>query len=272
MHRRFYVLPLLLCLASSAGCAELLGPYGTGGTTAAPRPRIDPPNVRLAELTLAKAPRPETIARVYCSERFPELVCQFLGPQPTAADKAFFFDVALEVQNPNPVPIPVASVLFGFTAFPADASGAETLGSLCLTLCEDGATCTQRADACQSDQPDIRTPEDFALAAAGFLVSTALGERRFEDIRVQTVPAGAQTRLVVRLGVDPEQMIRLLVRVFREALDDATRRRVVPSIAIPYAIEGTVFVEVESFGRFAAGFGPVEGRFTLGDAIDQARR
>ncbi|MEM1416571.1 MAG: hypothetical protein AAGH15_16790 [Myxococcota bacterium] len=266
MARVFLLLPLLL----AAGCAELLDPYGTGRTTVGGRPQVVAPNVSLSGVRLARAPSAEAIARVYCSERFPELVCQFLGPLPTLEEKQFMFDVELEIGNPNPVAIPVASALFGFTAFPDDPSGAETLGSLCLTLCEDQTTCTQRADACQSNQPDIRTPEDFALAAVGFLSSVALGERRFEDLRVQTVPAGTSTRIVVRLGVDPEQMIRLLIRVFRGALDEARQQRRVPQIAVPYRIEGTVFVEVEGFGRFAAGFGPVDGSFTLGEVVRQA--
>jgi hypothetical protein len=67
---------------------------------------------------------------------------------------------------------------------------------------------------------------------------------------------------VVRLGIDPTQMVELIRSV---AKGDIARikRGELPSLAVPYRLEGTSWVAVEGFGRLAAGFGPTTGEWAL---------
>ena len=105
------------------------------------------------------------------------------------------------------------------------------------------------------------------MAAANFLIATALGERSFSDLRIQTIPAGSELRFIIRLSLDPRQMIDLL----REAtlnLIELLRNRQIPEFVIPYSIEGSVWVSVENFGRFAASFGPYGNEWRLRDAVN----
>ena len=160
----------------------------------------------------------------------------------------------------------MVSALVGFTAYPGTEAN-QTLGSVCMSFCADPNNCTQSLESCDSTEPEIRTRQDFAMAAANFLVATALGERSFSDLRIQTIPAGSELRFIIRLSLDPRQMIDLL----REAtlnLIELLRNRQIPEFVIPYSIEGSVWVSVENFGRFAASFGPYGNEWRLRDAVN----
>lgn len=149
--------------------------------------------------------------------------------------------------------------LGGADTGPADN---ETLGSVCITLCEDeGTSCPQDPDTCRLEG-SIRDVDDFVGAAVGFLTSVAVGERRLEDLRVRTIASGQTTAMSFRLAIEPDQMLRVLVRVFTDLFQDLQAGRT-PQIAIPFKLEGTVFIDVENFGRFAAEFPPFEDRWTL---------
>ena len=98
-------------------------------------------------------------------------------------------------------------------------------------------------------------------------MSVAVGERNFSDLRVRTVPAGSELRFIVRLQLDPRQMITLLREATRNLID-LLRNRQIPEFVIPYRIEGSVWVSVENFGRFAASFGPYGNEWRLRDAVN----
>lgn len=269
--------PYLLVLAFGAtvlnGC-HLLPPLEQGQGMQRP----DPPNVQVSSINLGQKPDRRSLASYYCYERLSglqQLACRVLGPPPDVNTLQFQFDLELELTNNNPIPLPVVAALVAFTAYPdpeATATGSQqqNLGSVCLSMCEDPNNCAQSADACRSDEPEIRNGRDFAMAAAGFLISTALGERNFEDLRVRTVPAGEALRFIIRLSLDPRQMIALM----REAtlnLIQLLRDRQMPEFVIPFQIEGSIWVTVENFGRFGAGFGPYSDEWRLLDAVDEAR-
>ena len=62
-----------------------------------------------------------------------------------------------------------------------------------------------------------------------------------------------------------------MITLLREAtrnLIDLLRNRQIPEFVIPYRIEGSVWVSVENFGRFAASFGPYGNEWRLRDAVN----
>lgn len=284
----------LLALALP-GCS-FLTPFGPIGGLPQQGVDIRPPSVQARGVRLVQHPTPEAVARWYCDQQLSPFLCQALGPTPSPDQLKFVFDVDLAFTNPNTVPVPVVAALVALTVFPegqpvpgrgsststtsggsilglptgrpatSDTSSTpaddETLGTVCVALCEDdGSTCVQDPDACRLEG-SIRDIDDFAGAAIGFLTSLAVGQRRFEDLRVRTIPAGQSTTVSFRLSIDPERMLRVLVRVFSDIVTDFQAGRT-PQLVIPYELEGTAFLNVEGFGRFAAEFPRYEDRWSL---------
>jgi hypothetical protein len=246
---------LLGWLAAAVGCASL----GLSGLPKAAH--LKAPDVSIAGIRLAQAPSNKELASYYCAQHLSPLVCRAFGPVPAVSDLHFAFDVDLDFQNPNPVPLPVTQSLFAFTAFP-QASGASNLGVVCVSFCEDPNHCAQDADACTSNDPEIRDIHDFAHAVGGLVFGLAEGSRQLADLRLRTIPPNERTRMVVRLGIDPIQMVGLIANLAKGDLDRIKRGKL-PELVIPYRVEGTAWVSVESFGRFAANFGPADGRWHL---------
>jgi hypothetical protein len=248
------ILSAMLAIATS-GCA------GFGLGTGSKAIQVEAPKISIAEVRLAKMPSNKELASYYCGRHLGPLICRAFGPVPSISDIHFAFDVELAFQNPNPLPLPLVQSLFAFTAFP-EQNGAPNLGTVCLSFCEDSDHCKQDANACIADDPEIRDAKDFAEATKDFLFAVALGERRFSDLRVRTVPPNDETRMVVRLGLDPSQMVDLIARLAKGDIDRIKQGRL-PELAIPYRIEGTAWVSVEGFGRLATGFGPAFGEWQL---------
>jgi len=173
----------------------------------------------------------------------------------------FSFDLELDIDNPNQIALPLLQALVGFTAYPGTAS--QNLGALCTSFCEDPTNCQQNAEnACQSDDPEIRDVRSFSQAVAGFLMRAAAGQAQLEDLRVRTIPPGETLRVVLRLQVDSAQMLSLIERTGREAINQV-RQGQQPRFVIPYSLEGTAWVAVEGLGRIGAGFGPITGEWAL---------
>jgi hypothetical protein len=260
-RQRLTLLSIAIASLLTTGCYGYWPPLGQ--TQQAPP---DAPGVAVAEVRLAQMPDRKKLGAYYCAERLGAFLCGFIGEVPRAEELNFQFDLELLLTNRNPIPLPVVSALVGFTAYPGTEAN-QTLGSVCMSFCEDPNNCAQSLEACDSTEPEIRTRQDFAMAAANFLISTALGERSFSDLRIRTVPAGSELRFIIRLSLDPRQMINLL----REAtlnLIELLRNRQIPEFVIPYSIEGSVWVSVENFGRFGASFGPYGNEWRLRDAVN----
>lgn len=242
----------------AAGCSQLLG--SLGGTAAPVRP--DPPNVRIAEVRVVQLPTARELAGYYCPQYLNPLVCRAFGGSNVQA--RFAFDLELEIANPNRVPLPLVQALVAFDAYP-DARDSASLGSACVSLCGDESQCSANAaDACSSNEPTIHDADSFARATVGFLVGMATGTVDPRNVSVRTVAAGESVRTVVRLELDAPKMLDLMRRLGRDLRDDLQHGRV-PSFVIPYEVQGAVWVSVESFGRFAANFGPLRGEFHVDD-------
>jgi hypothetical protein len=184
-----------------------------------------------------------------------------LGGRPTAAELKIGFAVQIDVTNENAIPLPLVEALVAFTAFPG-ATGSQNLGALCLSFCDDPANCPPRPDACTAGGPEIRTANDFAHAAAGFLIAAAAGQASLDNLRVRTLPANGTTRVTVALELDPIQVVSLLARLGSEAVNQVKRGQV-PRFVIPYQVEGSAWVTVVNLGKIAAGFGPYQGAWEI---------
>jgi hypothetical protein len=257
-------LALSLALAGSlAGCEALGVPAGPLGVPLGGGRMPDPPQVRVADVRLVQSPTEVALGTALCAQLATEqrlpgaLLCGALaGGMPGREELTFAFEVELEIDNPNRVPLPLAQALVGFRAWPEQADVTESLGVVCVSLCEDPEACPSAGpDACRSADPEIRDLGDFASAAAGFLIAVARGDREVAELRLRTVPPRESVRAVLRLELDPERMLGLVRRLSSGAVADVRAGRA-PSLEVPYELEGSVWVGVEGFGRLAAGFGP----------------
>jgi hypothetical protein len=261
--RRSYNLTLGFVLLNLS-CAGFQFP-----TTATTAMQPIPPEVSIANIRVAEMPTGSLLAAYLCERYVPApmnvVVCRAFGPSVSASDLNFAFDLELDVANPNRIPLPVVQALVGFTDYPGQAE--QNLGALCVSFCEVPTSCPQdAASACQSDDPEIRDLESFAGAAANFLLRAAAGQTSVEDLRLQTVAPGESARVVIRLRLQPVQLLELMQQTGEQTLGELRSGRV-PSFVIPYRIEGSAWVRIENFGRLAVNFGPSEGEWRLGDAL-----
>lgn len=254
---------------TATGCAELN--QFMKADTAHKGKRPTPPAVRVAKVKLVRAPTEKQLAIHYCMKlakaelgELAELGCAFFGSPPKHKDLEFVFDLDIEAQNPSPVPLPLAQVLVAFTVFPnrKATGGKEALGALCLSMCKDPKNCDQKAEACKSTEPEIHDLESFGWAAASFLVSVAVGEKKFEDLQIQTIPPGKSIHFDTRLALDIDQMEKVLVTVAKDAFN-AIKKKKTPRLIIPYQVEGAAWVTVESFGRIGTNIPILKGQWDL---------
>jgi hypothetical protein len=222
-----------------------------------------PIGVQVESAALVSHPNDETLALYLCPLVAGSMVCRLLGP-PVSRDRVkFVFDLVLDVQNPNPMPLPAIEALVAFTAYP-DAPGQARVGVVCVALCPENEWCgPPPADGCRGgSEPSIKTPEDFVNASAGFLLASALGEVRPSDVRVRMLPAKENIQIKVRLELSPEQLAKLLLVVAKDKIAEVKRGRI-PNFAIPYLIEGSVWLRVENFGKIGHDFGPMRNEWRL---------
>lgn len=255
-------LALLAGLAGLAACpaAGIPGLPGAGGMGPPPKPEIS-----VSAVVLESQPTNKMLAAFYCNQAVTGLAamgCRVFGSVPTKADLRFTFKVELEAKNPATIPMPVVSALIAFAAYP-DAAGAQNLGAVCVSMCEDPNNCPQVADACASDEPEIHGMKDFGNAAAGFLINAALtGGASLDTLRIPMVPAGGSLKFVAGLTLDIDQMLALLQRLGGDVIGDVKAGRS-PSFTIPWAVEGSVWVRFEGFGRIGAAFPRQTGAWAL---------
>lgn len=222
-----------------------------------------PPRIAVAGVDLVVAPGNRALAAHFCPRYAPSIVCGVaFGGAPSPAQMRFVFDVRLSATNDNAFPVPVVEVLTAFRAFPASAA-AQNLGAVCVTMCEQGGHCPSGPDACRNDTGrDVRSIEDFAGAAAGFLFAAAQGHATLDQLRIRTIPAGGTAEVKLQLELGVPTVLALLEQVAKEAVQQAAKGQE-PRFAIPYRIEGTAWIRVENFGRLGAGFGPSDGTWAL---------
>lgn len=253
----------------SSGCAEwdaLMKAESASG-----KGKQQPPVVKVSKVRLAHAPSEKALAIHYCMQlakaelgELGELGCEVFGPPPSKKDLQFVFDVDIEAQNPSPVPLPLVQLMLAFTAFPdrKAAGGREALGAVCLSLCKDSKNCDQQANACKSTEPEVKDLNSFEHAAVNFLVAVALGEKKFDDLKIQTIPPHKTIHFDTRLALDVDQMTKLLGTVAKDAFE-AVKHKKTPHLVIPFQLEGSAWVTVQSFGRIGASIPPLRDQWDL---------
>lgn len=259
----------MVSLAASVGmvaCAsvgQLEGQLaGNGDGTVRPTP----PVLVSSEVRLVEAPTNQQLAAYYCDAlvHVPAPLpspCMIFGAIPTRADIRFTFAVNLAFRNDNAVPLPMAEALMAFTAFP-QVNGQTNLGAVCLGLDQPGDVPPNNPNGCRDRAGDIRTMADFGQAAASFLFAVATGQEHVGDVRVRTIPPHGNAQVTVRLGLDPQTTLGLVQTLSTDAIA-TLRQGQQPRFAIPYRFQGTLWVNVEHFGRFAVAVPPVDGAFNL---------
>jgi hypothetical protein len=247
------------------GCASLQALQG-GGLVA--------PKVHLGEVVLAESPPRRQVEAYLCPRvlrlegragSIADAVCTRLFGRPPPVERlAISFDVHLRVENPNTVPLPLGALLTAVTVFP-DVEARQT-GTACVELCApDDPACSRRRgrEACARAPGDLRSIEDFPTALGNLLVVAGVAvDGGGPGFRLPRIAAGAELPVVARLGFHPEALLPVLEQVVRQSVAELERGRL-PSLAIPYRLEGTVFADAGSVGRLAAGFGPTAGTWTL---------
>jgi hypothetical protein len=178
---------------------------------------------------------------------------------------AVSFDVRFRVTNPNQVPLPLSSLLAAVTVFPA--AGNQRLGAACVSFCSpDSPGCTAGPDpnACQSSSHDIRSFADYAAAAAPLLgIAGVKGDAsQVPSLLAPKVVAGGNLEVTARMSLEPAELLAVLRQLAIQSADDLKRGHL-PTFAIPYRLEGTVWFDVGAAGRVAVPWGPTEGIFTL---------
>ena len=244
-----------------AACAQL----GGMSSPVAPTAPIPKPEVKVRTITLEARPTNALLAAFYCTQAagggLAAVACRVFGDVPRKDDLRFLFRVELEAKNPATIPMPVVSALLAFAVYPAD-SGGQNLGSVCVEMCKDPNSCPQSASACDSSDPQIKGAHDFAAAAAGFLLSAALTGGRKLELTMPTVDPGQALTFAATLSLDIDQMLALIKRVSRDALNQLTKGTR-PTFVIPWALEGSMWVRFEGFGRIGAGFPRQTGEWAL---------
>lgn len=260
--------PVVITLAASLllpACIPLqnLGALGPG---------IKPPQITFTGATLVSTPSRQQLAAFYCPDLVSvplggaALLCQGLfGPRPSAESMAIAFDARFRIQNPNELPLPLASLLAAVTVYPG--AGNQQTGATCVQLCPGGeATCAGQdpATACQASSRDIRSLSDFANAAAGLMVSNGLAAAAGEtpSFRAPTVAAAGELEVVARFTLAPAQILRVMRQLAEQSAGELKQGRA-PSFAIPYQLEGTIWFDAGSFGRVAIPWGPATGVWNI---------
>lgn len=261
-------LSFMACLSVSvAGCGVLhtMHEDHTGQQHAPP----SAPQASIAAPELTQHPTSAELTAHFCAALAPEgslshaaaTACRALGAAPAEDDLAFATHVDLALTSSNPVSISVASVLLVLTAYP-DSGDTANVGAVCITLCNEHASaCPQSEDACRSTDDSVHDLDD-AHASAGFLVAPALDAHRFRELeRVIVRPHGSAT-LSIDLAIAAAQLLGVMQRVDSAPMG-AIRAGHAPSFAIPYAIDGALWVDSNGSARSAASLPRVTGTWEI---------
>jgi hypothetical protein len=230
------------------------------------------PTVDYQGATLAEAPSQQMLAAYYCPQVVPDLMgagpaaCEYaFDAPPPASSMTVGFDLGFEVHNPNAFPIPVAEILTAVTIFPGETE--QALGASCVVFCssdDPGCTGQPGPDSCTSRSGDIRSIEDFGDAATGLLLasgaSLAAGEAPTFTMPEVIANGDAVVNARFTLGADP--LLAGLEQLAQQSVNELALGHTV-TFAIPYRVEGTIWLDVGSLGRVALGYGPVEGTWIL---------
>lgn len=267
MRERSIAALAILLMSGVFGSCEF-GPLGDG--TGVLIPDYDEPTITVGEVALTENPSVLTLAAYYCPRFADDLItrglCE-LNPEPTpvSSELIFKFVVPLTIDNPNSFPLPAVELLTALEVFPGETN--RELGAVCVAFCDENDTdCLDPVEgACTSDEPEIRTAEDFVEAAADFLsifVTTVATGGVPPELKVKMIEPHSSATIVVAFSISPDALLEVLWIAFSEHQDDVFDAKDF-SVHIPYAVRGAIWFVIENFGKIGVNFGPVEGEWEV---------
>jgi hypothetical protein len=253
-----------------AALAALLTLGGCAGTVETIS-RLTPPRVFTRGVRLVEAPSASEIEAVLCAKG---ATCTEAARDPApVATRGIVFDVDLDIQNANYVPMPVSEILVGLTAFPDGL--AERTGAACLLLCPAGDDlCRKQGPGrpCEGARRGVPSTGDYGGPLADLLAPRGLASVRGEPLPLEVIqlPARATVPITARFTFVRAALVDVLVQAARRA-PEVLRPRNGPAVLVPFEIDGAVFVRGGRQGeRLAQAFGPFRGAWPLPTAL--ARR
>jgi hypothetical protein len=232
---------------------------------------VEQPTVSTGDIELVRYPDLWTLGAYYCPIVFNDFLlqklCQVtLGSVPPNSELIFRFQLPLTVHNPNTFAIPAVELLTALSVFPAEER--QQLAAVCIGFCDEGDLACLDASGnnlCTSDEPEIRSIDDFAQAALGYLsifIESRLNNEVPPELRVKMIPPESDGFIVITFEIHPDPLLEALEIAFFDHLEEIIDDENV-TVVIPYDVEGTLWFVVENFGRFGVGFGPVEGEWRI---------
>jgi len=233
------------------------------------------PTVTYQGANLVRSPSQGMMAAYYCPQVVPDpfgvpgsaaLACQgFFGAPPAPSRMTVAFDLTYLVQNPNHIPIPVAEMLTAVTVFPQKTN--QRLGAVCVVFCgtdQPGCTGAPGPDSCVASETDIRSKEDFVDATADLLIATGVtvAQGGTPSFQRPEVVQDSEIAVTARFSFGPDPLLVALKEVARQSISQLEAGREI-TFEVPYRIEGTVWVDLGSYGKGAVGFGPAEGKWVI---------
>ncbi len=187
------------------------------------------------------------------------------GTRPAPVDMAVAFDLHFKISNPNQLPVPLAQVLAAVTVFPD--GGNRNMGAVCIQLCAPGQMgCTGQPDptACQASSRDVRSMSDFANGAGRFVIATGIAAAAGQPPTFTAPQVASQGDLdvTIRYSFAPEELLGVLQQVASQSVSELKNGRAV-TFSIPFRVEGTIWFDAGSLGRFPVSYGPLEGVWAM---------
>lgn len=258
---------LSIGLVGFAGCDVLHTMHSdhTGQHGAAP----SAPHTTLAPLAWIEEPTSAQVAAHLCPllatdaplSTAASAACRARGPSPALDAMHFRARASATIASSSMTRLTISSVLLVVTAYP-DAGATQALGAVCLTLCDEGASaCPQTSEACRSSEDHVLDLGDLD-GASGFVTSIAVEEGRVADLAVRQLPAHGEVSLDVDLSIATERLL-VAMRANDTAATDAIRAGEAPTFHVPYAIEGTLWVDGRGNDGFAEPIPRVTGTLEL---------
>lgn len=238
----------------------------TGQHGAAP----SPPSATFAPAEVSLGPTSAQLAAHFCPrvaattplDADASAACRANGPAPALDDLATRLHVESIVESRSMVRSRIESALLVLTLYPGTGAQ-QVVGAVCLTFCDEGASeCPQTEEACRSSAGDALDLADVA-PARGFLASVAVDEQRLADLRVQELAPHGTVTLAFDVALGTQTLLDAIFASDAAGLD-AIRAGQAPSFSVPYALEGTLWLDGRGNDGWAERITRATGTLDLG--------
>lgn len=264
---RVLVLASVAAALAAGGCDVLHTMHSdhTGQHGVAPTP----PTSTFAPLAWIESPTRAQLTAFLCpllgteTPLSPEAsaACRAAGPTPVPSALRFQVRAEASIENRGMVRLAIESVLLVLTVFP-EGGARQVIGAACMTLCDEGATqCPQTNEACHSSAEGVVDLGDLD-GADGFLSSIAVEDQLVSELAVHPLPAHGSAALRYDLAIDRARLLAA-IQTNDIAAISAIRLGEPATFTIPYALEGTIWVDGRGNDGFAEPITRTTGTLTI---------